>query len=49
MSIVVVLFAAYTIAALLEEIELVDRSWREYGEERAREGGGTVRWTDFNL
>jgi len=49
MSIVVVLFAAYTIAALLEEIELLERSWREYGAERAREGGATARWTDFNL
>ena len=49
MSIVLILLAANLIAALRREIDLVERSWREYGEERMREGGGTSRWTDFNL
>jgi hypothetical protein len=49
MSFVVVLLAACAIAALFEEIDGLERSWREYGAERAREGGGSARWTDFNL
>jgi hypothetical protein len=49
MSFFFVLLIAYGIKSLFDEIERVERSWREYGTERAREGGGTARWTDFNL
>jgi hypothetical protein len=49
MSVLVIFLLAYAIAALFRDIDRLERSWREYGEERARERGGTSRWTDFNL
>jgi hypothetical protein len=49
MSIFVILLSASLVAELVGEFDRLERSWREYGEERMREGGGTSRWTDFNL
>lgn len=49
MSVIVILLLAYAISALFRDFDLLERRWREYGEERAREGGGNARWTDVNL
>ena len=49
MRIVAIILLACVIVELVRELKLLDRNWREYGEERARERGSTARWTDFNL
>jgi hypothetical protein len=49
MSVIVIFLLAYAISALFRDFDLLERQWRQYGEERARERGGTSRWTDVNL